>query len=541
MLISKAAKRNILLFVAAFFLCGILHIAFWQVDFTYSFAQLSCGALTIIWAITVQKRITDKRLCRLLFLVAAALLLHFILQFLKYDLFDDNFTAGRYIDYFMSIPMILIPILCYLVAVSIYHPIKSPLPKSCYIFLGVGLLLIMGLLTNDLHSWAKTFPEGPENIELEIKGWLFYLSQAFIYGLYALSFVIVIRKNHRYVAKPYRILAFLPFSLGVLYFSLYPLKLHRLLSLPARLWNVAEMQAFLVIAILEVLILLGMIPENRSYEALFSAAPLHALIMDTGEKIVYRSGPADFSLPGEDAGEDVKILSHPINGGKVEYLVDIKELNSLNRQLAERTQEIESRNAYLSQEVSIKKEKAELETQIRLYENISHMVRPQMENIDLFLNETACEKKELAVISVLMAYIKRRSNMELLSADGLLTVSELSAAIQESLNYLKLLNVNTALSSVGSGSFPSAMIGSAYEHFQAIIEACMDSLSDIFVVVRAAQGELTLRLLMKAGSFSYEVVAGRPAEGSYVPRVLITKEHQDMLVVLSFSEGGGQK
>ena len=70
MLISNTAKRNIALFTAAFLLLGVFHNLLWQVDFTYSFSSLYGGVLVILWAITVQKRITDDRL-RLLMLLSA--------------------------------------------------------------------------------------------------------------------------------------------------------------------------------------------------------------------------------------------------------------------------------------------------------------------------------------------------------------------------------------------------------------------------------------------------------------------------------------
>ena len=107
----------------------------------------------------------------------------------------------------------------------------------------------------------------------------------------------------------------------------------------------------------------GMIPANRGYEMLFSAAELPAVILDGAGKPIYQTAAAQ--LPFVKI-ENTKIVSNPIQGGSVEYTVDIKQVQELNRQLAERAQQIETRNAYIAEETRIKQEQSELETKNRL-------------------------------------------------------------------------------------------------------------------------------------------------------------------------------
>ena len=72
MILLRSSKRNIFLFLAGFLLCGILHVALYGVDFTISFTEILCGSLTALWSITVQRRVTDRRECKLLLGIAAA-------------------------------------------------------------------------------------------------------------------------------------------------------------------------------------------------------------------------------------------------------------------------------------------------------------------------------------------------------------------------------------------------------------------------------------------------------------------------------------
>ena len=538
MLISKTAKRNIALFFAAFLLWGIFRNILWHVDFAYSFSSLYGGVLVILWAITVQKRITDDRLRSLMLLLAAALLLHFFLQFLRYDLFDGNTTARRYLWYAYYIPLTAQPLLFFFIAVGIYRPKEKPLPRPYYLLVVLGIILALGALTNDLHFSLKAFPTGVmDDTGDEVNGWLYYLVQIFIYGLYALSLGVIVKKNLRYVVRKYRWLTIFPFLIAALYFLLFPLDLYRCLF-HTRLWNAGEMLGFCIIATLEVCIQVGMIPENRGYERLFSAAYLPAVILDGAGGLVYRTAAANYPFP---QSEDVKIVSHPISGGSVEYLVDIKPVRDLNQQIAERSQQIETRNAYLAEEARIKKERVELETKTRLYENISGIVTPQLARIDELLNAPeGCGIKELAKIAVLKAYIKRRSNMELLADGGTLTVLELSSAVAESLDYVQLLDANTATSAVGSGSYPAQMIVAAYEHIEAVIENCMDTLSAIIVAIRADDAALTVRIMLQADSFSYDAGGALGKDAGFSRKVTITKDDPDLVILFTFTEGGGQ-
>ena len=537
MMLLKVTKRNVVLFSAAFLLCGVLHVLLYDLDFACCFSSLFCSALTVLWAVTVRKRITDFRLRTLMLWIAAFLLLQFVLQILRYDLFSGDMEAQRYLWYTMYIPMTAQPIFCYFLAVCIRRSKDERLPRSYYIFIAAGVLLVLGFLTNDLHFWAKSFPGGVlDDNGQEKSGWLFYFVEIFIYGLYAYGFGIILKKNYRCTARKYRWIAVIPLVIGGIYFLIYPFNVgHRLFG--TRIWNMGEMLGFCVISTLEVCIQTGMIPANRGYETLFSAAVLPAVILDGAGNPVYKTAGARFPF---EQSEDCKVVSHPIKGGSIEYLVDMKQIYLLNQQIAERAQQIEARNAYIAEETRIKRERAEVETRNRLYERISRIVEPQLEKIDTLLKSPdGLGEKELARIAVLKAYIKRRSNMELLAASGTLTVIELAAAVSESLDYVRLCGVNTASSSVGTGAYNAGMVIAAYEQIEEITEESLDTLSDMVVTVRSDKSGIVARVMLKAEKFSCETNGASKDGAGFSRKVSITKENNDIIIVLTFTEGGG--
>ena len=249
-------------------------------------------------------------------------------------------------------------------------------------------------------------------------------------------------------------------------------------------------------------------------------------------------------------------------------------VRKLNRQLEDATQQMENRNAYLMEENRIKKERQEVETRSRLYENISRIVKPQFEQIaDLLKDRDHCDEKQLARVCVLNAYIKRRSNMELLAEGGELPSSELTSAIRESLEYVRLCGAETAMAGIGESDYPPEIIIDAYERIEDFIEKNLHFLSDIAIIVRCDDGQgtdrrlavqsvegqeadrrlavqpidvhgrsvmrqLSVRMMLKADDFVYEQDGDSWECAGFSGKITFANDKQDRLIVLLYREGG---
>lgn len=535
-MLSRTSKRNIALFAAAFLLCGVLHVILWGVDFTYTFSQLFMSILTLLWVLTVQKRVTDARLRKLLLWIAAFMILFYVLQIMKYRLFYGFTSVQRYLWYAYYIPVMAISLLCFYLALYIYRPKEKSLPAVSYLPIVIGILLALGVLINDLHFLAFRFPSGILSDDAEYRnGPLFFLFAVGFLVLLILSYWIILRKCHQTVRGKLRFLPVLPLIAETVYCVLYLLGAAPRIN-GIKLWDAGEFFGFCMIAFLEACIIVGMIPANKNYEKLFFATRLPAVILDSKGSVVYQTAGTKYPFP--ESG-DVKVMRHPISGGSAEWMVDLKQVRSLNQQLEDATAQMEARNAYLAEENRIKQEKAEVETRSRLYDRISGLLKPKLDQIEELLDAQEDPDRRLARAAVLNAYIKRRSNLELLIAERL-DVDELTAAVAESLEYMRLCGVNTAVSSFGAGTYPSEMVIAAYEHFEAIAEESLDTLSDMIVTVRAEGKELIVRMMLKADYFVYAANGLWHDGSSFSCRVVISKDKQDMMILLTFTEGGEQ-
>lgn len=536
MILSGSLKRNMIMLTVTFLICSFLNIIFEDFGFTEC-SRLYCGVLVLLWALSIQVRVVDVRLRNLLLWLAAQILLCSLLQIFRNQFFCDIPVMQRYLWYLHYAPMMAIALLCFYLSVFIYRPTEKPLPAVYYVPGFTGILLTLGVVTNDVHFFAFRFSDGEmAGFDESNRAWLIYVFMTFLLLIVFAACFVILKKHQRYCTRKHCLLPLIPIFVEVVYVVLYVLDLAPRIG-GVRLWDYGEIFCICTIAFLETCIQTGMIPANKDYDKLFSASSYPAAILDHAGKVVYQTSGAKYPFP---TSEDIQVKRHPISGGSIEWTVNVKYIRTLTQQLTEATQQLETRNAYLAEENRIKREKAEVETRNRLYDGISKIVHTQLSEIDAMLNDTETSiEVQLPKISLWKAYIKRRSNMELLAVSGLLPVGELTAAITETLEYVKLCGTITAAYFSGTGAFPPSLIVAAYEQFWNVLSKSIDSLSHIHLTVRAEKNELNLRMLLKTENFSYELDDLYQINRDFSSKGSITKEGKDINVSFIFVKGGG--
>ena len=54
--------KYITIFFGAFLIGGLLHVALYGIDFFDCISQMYYSALALVWAVTIQKRVSDRRI-----------------------------------------------------------------------------------------------------------------------------------------------------------------------------------------------------------------------------------------------------------------------------------------------------------------------------------------------------------------------------------------------------------------------------------------------------------------------------------------------
>ena len=533
---TNTGKQNVILIFLAFLLCGALHVALWSVDFADLVSQLFCGIAVITWEVSVQKRVTDRRILRLLQVIAFVFLLYLLMQTVNYRFAQDQPAIRRYAWYAYYASMMIISVLIFFISRFCYADTRKKMSAAEYVLPAAGCLLSVALMCNDLHFLAIRFkteemlPSSPATY-----GWLYYLYYAVLGTLLLTALITVIRK-HRLVQKKNRwFLLSLPV---LLLFLLYALDVAGLaIKINGhKMWQMGETFSFCLIAHLELLIGYGLIPANVGYERLFAGSDISASILDRQGEVRYASLGMQYPFRKD---EDTLVLRHPISGGTIEWAVDIAPLNLLNHSLEETVKKIEARNAYLSTENRVRQEKAEAETRNRIYDRITQIVKPQLDQISGLLDEKERPFDErLRDISVFCAYIKRRSNMELLSVNSMLSSDELTLAISESLSYVQLKGIPAALTSSETQQYPADMIIAAYEQVERVIENCLDTLKALVIHVNMQTGQISVRIIVNSEDITVPLETVKNPERSFTMETSATKNGSDMILAFTFREGG---
>ena len=121
------------------------------------FRSLLYMGLFIVWGFSARQRIIGARARRYLTTIAILMILWFIVRSLKLY-FVTTPVIVRYLWYFYYPALLMIPMLAALTAISIGKREEDPLPKSVAFLYVPAVLLVLLVLTNDLHQLVFRFP-----------------------------------------------------------------------------------------------------------------------------------------------------------------------------------------------------------------------------------------------------------------------------------------------------------------------------------------------------------------------------------------------
>lgn len=302
-----------------------------------------------------------------------------------------------------------------------------------------------------------------------------------------------------------------PLGFGLLYCILFLLNPDNLIQ---QLFKSAEMICFVFPAFMEGLILARLLPSNDSYAALWYACNLSCGLMDHNGVLNYvpeqqpQPSPAEIRAAAEQPillnNGTLRLRSHPVSGGFGYWLKDISEINHINAQLAELGDVLEAENTMLEGENRLAEQRSRIHQQSALYDSIAQDVRPQLDQLNILLNTSPQTDSDLEQVikhaAILIAYIKRRSNLLLLSHErGVIYSSELRLALAESLEYTQLYGAKVHGEYIGEALLPAPVVLLIYLLFEAVLEAALPDLDALLVSLEVSDA-VTLRMEL-SGSF----------------------------------------
>ncbi len=496
-------------------------------------------SLAAVWCYTLQIRIPDAYLRR--YLTAAGGLITFFLfvRMIKWEFLPMG-DAGRMMWYLYYIPMILLPCLGVPVVLAIGQGESDPV--TCrhrrWIFLPAGILILL-VLTNDLHSMVFRFPEGLALYDnIYSYGWLYFVIMAWIYGLglyFVLSLMVRSRVPGSRFARSYPAVIM---GVAILFWFLNSL---RVLNV-----DFVAVSCILVVLLLETTIQVGLIPSNTGYRNTFRYYMDQVWIADRKHRIRYASKNAKAQTgslsealmiraeSGPFVIEDMQLNAKPIAGGHVYWMTDISEVQKAIRQLADAEKRLQENNDLLRAEAALKEKDIQLAEQKKIFDRIEEGTSEALAELDILRKKAEAVRQEnsdvrkatsentrqilpdarrsadieqqessdslpdiMKKICFLGAFIKRYSNLLLLSEPGKIPLKELELALRESLEYLKLSVPVTELAAGSEGEAQAEAICGIYLLFTRLLYWNISTLEAVYVTLSGNSEEI--RISMEIG------------------------------------------
>lgn len=482
---------------------------FYPTLFSYLRSFIYIG-LYAAWGLSVRQRIVQRQVGRYLTAVSVLIILWFTFRSAKYFIFWQP-DAMRYLWYLFYLPMLFVPMLALLIAISLGKPDSYRLPRAtAALWLVSGTLLAL-VLTNDLHQFVFTFPvdaaawsdtnHGYGFGYFAVIGWQVACAVA---ALVVMIFKCRMKNDRRHLWPA------IPMAVSLSYLAL---SYSGVQWVKAALGDVTAFQSFMYMLCFEACIACGYIHSNSRYADLFaSSVGTSAEITDRNFNIRYAALNTE-AIPKYDMKKALQspvtrkngltVHAMPISGGYAVWTEDMSALLAVKAESESLAEELGERNDLLRYEYKREAKHRKVEEQNRLYDLLQSATQRQIDRISELTGEYQKKSKSdperakvlLAEIAVLCSYIKRRKHLTLLTdRDYEVSVGELERAFSESLQTLKLLDVRSTLYIDPAVSMLSGKAAAAvFDFYETAIETDLESLKSIQVSL-ADVGYLRLSL-----------------------------------------------
>ena len=508
---SKAAKKSILY---ALGVLALIALAMWlryasrHIFHSPAVSHLRSGIyvfLFSVWCYSLWIRIVQTQARRYLLAISVLMVLWILLRSIKYSI--ENTDAERWLWYFYYFPMLFIPMLSVFVSRSLGKGEDFRLPRWTKILYVPTLLLLLLVLTNDLHQQVFSFPSGVlSDREYRYEGGYFFVMgwEALCAGFAFLSMA----KNCRIPrSRRIRWLPLVPLALSLAYACAYVKKVYWVWVLAG---DMTVSQCLIFASILECCIQCGLIQSNLGYDELFEATSLPVQITDQAFCSQYVSVAMRGALPPNELrqmrvdtihlGDDTLLKRHRLRSGWVFWKEDISALNQIRKELELTRDELRDTGDVLAAENAQRARWLKLTEENRLYDMMEAQTARQIAMLrDLLAELQRTEDSDRAIrllgqIIIIGTYIKRRSNLIFVGVQrGAISVQELRLCLNESSENISVYGADCKTIIKGEGQLTVEQATQIYDLFEAVVEMGLESLRALLTSIEVGkQVEVTL-------------------------------------------------
>lgn len=448
------------------------------------------------WGVSVRKRIIQVSVRRYLSCISALMVAWLTFRSAKFH-FVQNPTLSHQLWYWYYLALLFIPLFALFVSVSLDKPENYRLPKKLLYLYIIPTLILLMVITNDLHQLVFIFPNG----EIVIDGLYEYgIGICFVVGWQiicgSIAVVIMIARCRIKTNKALLSLPIVPLITAMVYILIYSFNFKFFNFI---LGDMTVTLCLLITSVFECCIKCGLIQSNVGYDSMFAATTISSQITDSDFNVIHTSATAMSTSKEAMAkavsepvllDENTVLKGHAIRKGYVFWNEDITELVNVSRELEMTHEELIDTGDVIKEESKQKKYWLQIVEENKLYDIIEEQTASQIAFLKAAisklkdtddLNEA---KKLLGEIVVVGTYIKRKSNLILICGEkNAVDAKELWFCINETAKNLKLHGIDCTVNFDIDGMLKPVLIHGIYDFIEVVIDTALDSIENILIFV----------------------------------------------------------
>ncbi|NLC72934.1 MAG: hypothetical protein GX684_04075 [Ruminococcaceae bacterium] len=396
-LINEESRVH-LLFILFFLSAGLVHVLAKLSIFVLRSNNLIFGIYTcaiLLWVSHTDKKILQPAVRRYFRAIAILLIILSAARTLRYELFPDETTIGRYIWYSYYFFFIANAILLFLSVLYIGKAEDEKVDKRWNLIYIPAAVLVLLMMTNDVHQLAFLFPEGISKYpSVPVKyGILYFITLGFLMlitmSVITITFFRAVKSKRRDIWIPFIVVMF-----WGLYAFLYVIDIEPFYWVRAA-YKAPEFNCIITIAFTESLLATHLLPSNHGYDKFWDMSSLKIGMQDDCDNFIKTSeenrelSPELIKKAQEKPiylDSDSVLHAAKISGGRSFWINDIRELRKLHLYASEMGDVMQEENELIRAETQMIEDMLRIEQQSKIYDEIRGKLDDKLQKLSLILN-----------------------------------------------------------------------------------------------------------------------------------------------------------
>ncbi len=504
---------EIILFAALLFVAIMLDEVYRFFPFNNQFVNAQLFLLSICiyiglysyWIMSIYKRIMQSHVRTYLMSIGILIIFWVTIRAIKWIAFEFVIFEDRILWYLYYIPMILLALFFFFTSLCVGENEEYRLNRKWQLLYIPALLLIVLVLTNDIHGLAFDIDTLSHALGQDYShGVVYYLVLLFILSMVLMSSYIILRKFcGSKIPKKAALWPSIVIVVTLLYNIMY------IVQPSYGIGYYLDLTIFgctMAIALLESFIKTGLIHSNMGHKQFFAMSDIKAQILNSKGDVVYICENAlplakdDFEKlkNTQTASLDDDMLSHiaPINGGYVVWNSEVSQIQRMIKELKLLNDRLYKEVDLLTVENEQKSESARLQKLSDLHDIMLKEILPFSEKIQSKISKSSktrsTELKQLLFeTSMVSTYIKRKINLILTEqTEKCISTQEIKLCFLESFQLLRLYGKTCEMNIVKEYDMNLDMAMASFDLYQSIIEKTQYGFDAVYVTYNFDESSL---------------------------------------------------